>query len=49
MEDKKLLQKGTSLESKYSARLSTEKKGLIKKISMGKTIRKTLSLNESRV
>ena len=49
MEDKKLLQKGTSLESKYSARLSTDKKGLIKKISMGKTIRKTLSLNESRV
>ena len=49
MEDKKLLQKDTSLESKYSARLSTDKKGLIKKISMGKTIRKTLSLDESRV
>ena len=49
MEDKKLLQKDTSLESKYSARLSTDKKGLIKKISMGKTIRKKLFLDESRV
>ena len=49
MEDKKLLQKDTSLKSKYSARLSTDKKGLIKKISMGKTIRKKLFLDESRV
>ena len=41
--------KDTSLEFKYSVRLSTDKKGLIKKISMGKTIRKKLFLDESRV
>ena len=38
-----------SLEFKYSVRLSTNKKGLIKKISMGKTIKKKLFLDESRV
>ena len=39
----------TRLEFKYSVRLSTDKKGLIKKISKGKTIRKKLFLDESRV
>ena len=39
----------TSLEFKYSVRFSTSKKGLIKKISMGKTIRKIIFLHESRV
>ena len=39
----------TSVEFKYSVRLSTDKKGLIEKISMGKTIRKKLFLDESRV
>ena len=39
----------TSLEFKYSVRFSTDKKGLIKKLSMGKTIRKIIFLDESRV
>ena len=39
----------TSLEFKYSVRPSTNKKGLIKKISMQKSKRKKLFLDESRV
>ena len=39
----------TSLEFKYSVRLSTDKKGLIKKIGMRKTARKKLFLDESSV
>ena len=38
----------TSLEFKYSVSLSTDKKGFMKKLSMGKT-RKKLFLDESRV